>query len=209
MRPWGPWGVTRTSAPKKASFFSVWSRARLILDDGRFTRCIEAAEQNRRLDLCRRNRRLVGDGDRLARPANRQRHAIALGGGDHLDAHLLSRIVKRPNGALSQQRHRHQSVARIRVAADHANHQAGAGTGIAEIECTRGLQQGAKAHALHAPFAGAEMLDRRTSARAASAVRSTSSPSSKPVTRVSPTASRPKISARCEMDLSPERSQCL
>ena len=41
------------------------------------------------------------------------------------------------------------------------------------------------------------------SARQASAVRSTSSPSSTPVTRVSPTLSRPKMNARCEMDLSP------
>ena len=40
-------------------------------------------------------------------------------------------------------------------------------------------------------------------ARAASAVRMTSSPSSRPVTRVVPTVSRPKIIARCEIDLSP------
>ena len=40
-------------------------------------------------------------------------------------------------------------------------------------------------------------------ARMAEAVASTSSPSSNPVTRVSPTVSAPKISARCETDLSP------
>src|SRR5229473_190852 len=40
-------------------------------------------------------------------------------------------------------------------------------------------------------------------ARMALAVLSTSSPSSRPETRVSPTASAPRISARCEIDLSP------
>ena len=41
------------------------------------------------------------------------------------------------------------------------------------------------------------------SARIAAAVRSTSSPSSSPVIRVSPTASAPNISARWLIDLSP------
>ena len=44
---------------------------------------------------------------------------------------------------------------------------------------------------------------RAPSARTALPVLSTSSPSSKPLIRVSPTASAPRISARCEIDLSP------
>ena len=44
---------------------------------------------------------------------------------------------------------------------------------------------------------------RAPSARMALAVLSTSSPSSRPEIRVSPTARAPKISARCEIDLSP------
>src|SRR5262249_51628320 len=44
---------------------------------------------------------------------------------------------------------------------------------------------------------------RAPSARSASAVRKTSSPSSRPEMRVSPTVSAAKISARCEIDLSP------
>src|SRR5579883_2200659 len=41
------------------------------------------------------------------------------------------------------------------------------------------------------------------SARIAAAVRSTSSPSSRPLTRVRPMASAPRMSARCDTDLSP------
>ncbi len=41
------------------------------------------------------------------------------------------------------------------------------------------------------------------SARMAAAVRSTSSPSSSPLTRVRPMASAPRMSARCDTDLSP------
>ena len=61
----------------------------------------------------------------------------------------------------------------------------------------------ADADAVHAPGAFAGALHGRPSARMALPVLSTSSPSSRPVMRVSPTASAPKISARWEIDLSP------
>ena len=53
----------------------------------------------------------------------------------------------------------------------------------------------------NAPRPGAP--SRRRARGRLAAVRSTSSPSSRPSTRVSPTESRPRIIARCEIDLSP------
>ena len=91
-----------------------------------------------------------------------------------------------------------------RAARDRAHDQAAAGAGIAEIEHAPAAAEAADADAVDAPFALARALDLGARARAwPCAVLSTSSPSSRPEMRVSPTASAPKISARWEIDLSP------
>ena len=80
-----------------------------------------------------------------------------------------------------------------------------AGAGIAEVEHVGGLGEAADAAALRRASVPSPVARRRSapSARIAAAVRSTSSPSSSPSIAVSPTASAPSISARCEIDLSP------
>ena len=83
-----------------------------------------------------------------------------------------------------------------------------AGAGIAEIEHVVGLGEAADADARRRARRRRRRARRAApSARIAAAVRSTSSPSSRPVISVRPTASAPSISARCEIDLSPGTRQ--
>ena len=90
------------------------------------------------------------------------------------------------------------------MAADDAHHQAAAGAGVAEIErlARRQERPDPGPRIRHAPWR------RRARSPAPSAwqawpVLSTSSPSSRPSTRVSPHVRRPSRNARCEIDLSP------
>ena len=122
------------------------------------------------------------------------------------------------DGPRAHQRHRvedalHRPLAQRGVAVEgrrdraarHRPHdQPAAGAGIAEIE------HAARARGSRRPRRRARAIRPRRcarrwrpSARMALPVLSTSSPSSRPEIRVSPTASAPKISARWEIDLSP------
>ena len=108
---------------------------------------------------------------------------------------------------------RHRARAQRGIAGEHggdrrgrhrAHHQPRAGAGIAEIERRRRARPAADARPLTRQSPGAVAGQRRRrSARIASAVLSTSSASSRPEMRVSPTASAPRIRARWEIDLSP------
>src|SRR6516225_3963718 len=53
--------------------------ARLVFDDGGFARRGEAREQHRRLDLRRRHRRAIDDGNGIARAGEGQRQPAAVG----------------------------------------------------------------------------------------------------------------------------------
>ena len=83
-----------------------------------------------------------------------------------------------------------------------------AGARIAEIENVR-LSQPADADADDAPAAGASRVMVAPSARQASAVRSTSSPSKRPSTRVSPMESSPKSWNGAKSTCRPERGGAL
>ena len=177
---------------------------RLLLDHGGLARRGQPGQQHRRLELRRRHRRLVFDRDRIARalqrrPAGGRRRSRF----QRARAHRLQRIEHAPHRPLAQARVAVEGR-RDRAAGDRAHHQPAAGAGIAEIERRRRLGKAADADAAHAPGAARRCAPRvAPSARMALAVLMTSSPSSRPVMRVSPTASAPRISARCEIDLSP------
>ena len=104
MRRPSPSISTRTSAPKWASIFSVWSREASALDDrGRAAR-VEAGEQHGRLDLRRGDGRAVDDRRGLVGALQGDRAAPALGLGDDLRAHQLQRIEDAPHRPLAQRR---------------------------------------------------------------------------------------------------------
>ena len=100
------------------------------------------------------------------------------------------------------------------VAGEQAHQQARPGAGIAEVEHVGGLGEAADADAPDAPAAVADALELDAHGAQRAAVASTSSPSSSPSTRLSPTAMPASISERCEIDLSPgslaapERAPC-
>ena len=93
---------------------------------------------------------------------------------------------------------------RDRTAGHRAHHQPAAGAGIAEIERIRRLARSRRRRRPRTRQANSPVRSTLApSARIDLAVLSTSSPSSRPEIRVSPTASAPRIRARCEIDLSP------
>ncbi len=125
-------------------------------------------------------------------PAQGQRHAPALRLAHDGDAHLRERIEDAAHRPLAQ-----GGVAveggGDRVAAGDAHHQPRAGAGIAEIEHVRRARRGRRCRR-RGPASGPGPRGRSPapSARQASAVRSTSSPSSRPSTRVSPIDEQPE-----------------
>ena len=76
------------------------------LDDGGDARRVEAGQQHGRLDLRGGHRHAVGDRRRGARAAQRDRHAVAGGGLQHLDAHLAQADRARGPSAASTARRR-------------------------------------------------------------------------------------------------------
>ena len=89
------------------------------------------------------------------------------------------------------------------VGADEAHGEPRAGAGIAEIERCLGLQQRSRCRCRGSPIPRRASRCGRPSPSWPSPVRITSSPSSRPVMRVSPDASPPNMKERCEIDLSP------
>ena len=192
-----------TSAPKWASIFSVWSReasASITVVDAAG---VEAGEQHGRLDLRRGDRRAVEDRRRVADALQHDRAAPALRLRQDLRPHQPQRVENPAHRPLAQ-----RGVAvegrGDPMAADDAHHQPRAGAGVAEIERGARGKQRAESRArgsASGPARGARPT--APSALQASPVRRTSSPSSSPSTMVSPQASRPKMKARWEIDLSP------
>ena len=177
--------------------------ARLALDDRGAAERVEPRQQDRRLDLRRGDRGAIFDRGRFGRSLEQDRAAPALGLFEHLRAHQDERIENAAHRALAQRGVAVEARGDA-VAADHAHHQARAGAGIAEIQRAGRLEDRAEAHAANGPAAFAEPLDRRAELRRRRGrCCSTSSPSSRPATLVSPTESRPSRKARWEMLLSP------
>jgi hypothetical protein len=121
---------------------------------------VEAGEQHRRFDLRRGDRRPIDDRRRLARPAQDDRAAPALGLGKNLRPHQRQRIENAPHRAFAQRR---IAVERRRdgMAAHHAHHQARSGAGVAEVERMLRRQQRADSHPRDAPVAFADARDLR------------------------------------------------
>jgi hypothetical protein len=134
--------------------------------------------------------------------AQRERHAVARGGLQHLHAHLAQRLEHAAHGAAGQRGVADEGGLHV-VGADEAHGEARAGAGIAEVER---LPRAAGAQPLPVPLMihSAPCFSMRAPiAFIASPVRMTSSPSSRPVMRVSPEARPPNMKERCEIDLSP------
>ena len=174
---------------------------RLALDHRRFARRMQPGDQHRAFDLRRRHRQSVDDRHEIAGAAQRQRQRLLAGLKD-LQPHLHQWRQHAPHRPPRQRRiARHLN--RDRMAGDDAHHQPRAGAGIAEIERALRLAKTARSAAFDLPDVPdlcRRQLPARTTARA---VLMTSSASSRPRMRVVPVASAPKISARCEIDLSP------
>ena len=142
----------------------------------------------------------IGTGSR--RPGKRQRQP-AIGGSERPRADALQRLEHAPHRPPAQ-----RSVAverrRDRTSGDRAEHQPASGARIAEIERVAPARQSRRRRRRGRAIRPAPRRSTcAPSARTALAVLSTSSPSSRPLMRVSPTASAPRIRARCEIDLSP------
>ena len=129
------------------------------LDHRGHARRVQGGEQHGRLDLRRGHRHAVFDGCGTLRPAERQRHAVAGGGVEHLHAHQPQRIEHAAHRPLRQRGVADEGRPHV-VGADEAHGQARAGAGIAEIERGDRLQQAAVADAADDPFVAA-LLDLR------------------------------------------------
>ena len=153
---------------------------RLGLDHRRGAGRVEAGEEHGGLDLRRGNRRPIGDRHRVDGAAQRERQAACLGARDDLGAHRQERRQDAHHRPLAQRGIAVEGRSDA-VAGDDAHHQARAGAGIAEIE--RGGR--ARAGRRRRPRRRARRPRRARltvapSRRQASAVASTSAPSSRP-----------------------------
>ncbi len=123
---------------------------RFLLDQRGLARRREPAQQHRRFHLCRGDRALVLDRDRVARALELERQPAAFGLLHDLGAHARERIEHAAHRPLAQ-----AGIAvehhLDRMAGDDPQHQPRAGAGIAEIERRAGRQKRADARALHAP----------------------------------------------------------
>jgi hypothetical protein len=191
-RPW-PRRLDPHLAPKCASIFSVWSRvasaSMTTVSPGAESPASSVADFNCADGTGGSN--TIGIGSRAPasvsgrRPSSRQRAR----------ADALQRIEHAPHRPAAQ-----RGVAverrRDRAAGDRAEHEPAAGSRIAEIERAAGSAKPPTPTpwTRHSP-APCARRGRRAPAPP-SAVLRTSSPSSRPLIRVSPTASAPRISAR-------------
>ena len=200
--------LTRTLAPKCRSIFSVWSRVAsfsiTVVSPGAASPASSTADLS-----CADGTGgsySIGIGSRApCRSAAAGRLRRDLGP----RAHLLQRIEHAPHRPRAQ-----RGVAvegrRDRAAGHRADDQPAAGAGIAEIERRRRLRETRRRRPPEPVQAPSPVRSTRApSARMALAVLMTSSPSSRPAMRVSPTVSAPRIRARCEIDLSPARGRGL
>jgi hypothetical protein len=194
-------GSTTTSAPRKARSFSVWSRAASLS-----ITVVRPGE-------LRPARRIA---DLICAEATGVRYSIGVG-----SAVPWMTIGQRPPSAcsttstpISASGSRMRRIGRLRSEASPSK-RARIGWPPTTPSISRepvpalpksSVSRGASSVPMPTPWttqASASRVIVAPSARAAAAVRITSSPSSRPVTRVVPTVSRPKIIARCEIDLSP------
>ena len=192
------------SAPKCVEHLLGVVAGRLLLDHGGRAGRGEAGQQHRRLELRRRHRRLVFDRDRIARALQRHRQPAALARSRSVRAPIRSSGSRMRRIGRLRRLASPSKVAVIGQPATAPIDQAAAGAGIAEIERRRAARQSRRRR--RRGRARRRSPVRSTvapSARMALAVLMTSSPSSRPVIRVSPTASAPRIRERCEIDLSP------
>ncbi len=183
---------------------SVWSRVGSGSIDAGLARRVEPGEQHRRLHLRRRHRQAVG---RSAAGSARRSPPAAAG----RRRGRGTRAPMRDSGSVTRAIGRRRSEASpVKKAvngwvASDAQQQPRAGAGIAEIEHVLGLGEAADADARRpASTPSAVALDRRRPARA-SRRRCAARPRLRAarVISVRPTASAPRIRARCEIDLSP------
>ncbi len=182
--------------------FGVVARG-MRLDHRGLARGVEAGQQDGALDLRRGDRQAVFDGHHLVGADDGERHAPAVA---RLEARAHAR--QRFDDALHRpaaQRGVAGHEAGEGLAGQDAREQAGRGAGVAEIEHVGGLAAAAHAEAADSPDRRrpASCTTSAPRARSAAAVHSTSSPSSRPRTVVSPSASAPNIRARWDTDLSP------
>ena len=201
MRPASPNGSTTTSAPKKASIFSVWSReASLSIT---VVRPGELSAASRIADL-------------ICAEATGERYSIGVG-----SAVPWITIGQRPPSAcsitdtpISASGSRMRRIGRFCSEASPSK-RARIGCPPTTPSISRvpvpalpksSVSRGASSVPMPVPRTHQPSPSRSIvapSARQALAVRITSSPSRSPLIRVAPTLSRPKIIARCEIDLSP------
>ena len=202
-----PSGVVlgRDLAPKPAEHPLGVVAGRLLLDHHRLAGRVQPGEQHRRLHLRRGHRRRVLHRHRVRRAGQRDRQPPAAPPA-RLGAEERQRLGDPPHRPAAQ-----AGVAgegRGDVGRRHRPHdQPHAGAGVAVVDHVLGLLEAADADALRpASRPGPARSTVGAEGRIARPVSSTSWPSSRPVIRVSPTASAPRISARCEIDLSPGTS---
>ena len=176
--------------------------ARLVLDHGGGARRRQPGEQHRRLDLGRGHRRTVDDRHRIARTFN-------VSGKRPPVPTWSARAPMSRSGSSTRCIGRARSDASPSKAATIGQPATAPMTSLApvpELPKSRAASGCAKPltptpRTRHSP--SPVRSTRLPSARSALPVLRTSSPSSRPEMRVSPTASAPKIKARCEIDLSP------
>ncbi len=138
----------------------------------------------------------------IARAGKRQRQT-AVHRGDGAGADALQRIEHAAHRAAAQ-RGIAVECRRDRAAGDRAEHQAGTRfPNCRNRALPRARQSRRRRRRGPASSRSPERSTSAPSARKAFAVLRTSSPSSKPLIRVSPTARAPRMSARIEIDLSP------
>ena len=144
---------------------------------------------------------MIGIGSRGA--LQRERQPAALGGFEHARAHPLQRIEHAPHRPLAQGGIAVEGRGHRR-AGDRADRQPAAGAGIAEIERAGRLREAADADAVNSPQALGRRAPAGRRARAwprRCAARPRLPAGRQPCSR-RPSA-RPRIRARCEIDLSP------
>ena len=180
---------------------AVVARGLRFLDPGDAGR-VQAGEQHRRLHLRRRNRHAIVQRQRVARALDRQRQAAAFA---RRRTARRSRSADRSPGASAGRAGWHR-----RSSPRTADGWPGCRTAAAR-RCRNCPCRARRPVRVRPPMPrpatrqmpSASCVTSAPRARMAAAVRSTSSPVSRPVMRVSPIASAPNIRARWLIDLSP------
>jgi hypothetical protein len=125
---------------------------RFLFDHDGLPGRVEPGQQHRRLELRGRRRRLIDNGDGVARALQGQRQAAALGRRQRARAHALERIEHAPHRALAQGGVAIESR-RHRAGSHRPHHETAAGAGIAEIEVGPRLRESSDTDTHDAPHA--------------------------------------------------------